>query len=107
MRALWASTGYLRRLPTSTTIPTIRSSTFDRSAKNPAEVSNFVQAYIAGAHSDRKNPVLVTAKHFPGHGDTTEDSHMHWRGWTPIASELNRSSCSRSAPPSRPAWTLS
>jgi beta-N-acetylhexosaminidase len=44
--------------------------------ENPAEVSNFVQAYINGAHSDRKNPVLVTAKHFPGHGDTTEDSHM-------------------------------
>ena len=44
--------------------------------ENPAEVSSFVQAYIAGAHSDRKNPVLVTAKHFPGHGDTTEDSHL-------------------------------
>jgi beta-N-acetylhexosaminidase len=44
--------------------------------ENPAEVSSFVQAYIAGAHSDRKNSVLVTAKHFPGHGDTTEDSHM-------------------------------
>src|ERR1700728_1905891 len=44
--------------------------------ENPAEVSSFVQAYINGAHSDRKNPVLVTAKHFPGHGDTTEDSHM-------------------------------
>src|SRR5579863_6795811 len=44
--------------------------------ENPAQVSNFVQAYIAGAHSDRKNPVLVTAKHFPGHGDTTEDSHL-------------------------------
>jgi len=44
--------------------------------ENPAEVSSFVQAYIAGAHSDHKNPVLVTAKHFPGHGDTTEDSHL-------------------------------
>jgi beta-N-acetylhexosaminidase len=44
--------------------------------ENPAEVSSFVEAYIAGAHSDRKNPVLVTAKHFPGHGDTTEDSHL-------------------------------
>jgi beta-N-acetylhexosaminidase len=44
--------------------------------ENPAEVSSFVQAYIVGAHSDRKNPVLVTAKHFPGHGDTTEDSHL-------------------------------
>jgi beta-N-acetylhexosaminidase len=44
--------------------------------ENPAVVSSFVEAYITGAHSDRKNPVLVTAKHFPGHGDTSEDSHM-------------------------------
>src|SRR6202044_2116771 len=40
------------------------------------QVASFVEAYIAGAHSDRENPVLVTAKHFPGHGDTTEDSHL-------------------------------
>jgi len=44
--------------------------------ENPAEVSSFVEAYIAGAHSDPRNPVLVTAKHFPGHGDTSEDSHL-------------------------------
>ncbi|HTC91607.1 MAG TPA: glycoside hydrolase family 3 N-terminal domain-containing protein [Bryobacteraceae bacterium] len=44
--------------------------------ENPEQVASFVEAYINGAHSDRKNPVLVTAKHFPGHGDTTEDSHM-------------------------------
>jgi len=44
--------------------------------ENPSEVSSFVTAFIAGAHSDRKNPVLVTAKHFPGHGDTAQDSHM-------------------------------
>jgi beta-N-acetylhexosaminidase len=44
--------------------------------ENPERVSQFVAAYITGAHSDRKNPVLVTAKHFPGHGDTTEDSHL-------------------------------
>ncbi len=44
--------------------------------ENPEQVASFVEAYIAGAHSDRKNPVLVTAKHFPGHGDTTEDSHL-------------------------------
>src|SRR5579863_3398666 len=44
--------------------------------ENPEQVASFVEAYINGAHSDHKNPVLVTAKHFPGHGDTTEDSHM-------------------------------
>src|ERR1700733_7644022 len=44
--------------------------------ENPEQAGSFVEAYINGAHSDRKNPVLVTAKHFPGHGDTTEDSHM-------------------------------
>ena len=44
--------------------------------ENPEQVASFVEAYINGAHSDRKNPVLVTAKHFPGHGDTTEDSHL-------------------------------
>ena len=44
--------------------------------EDPAEVSSFVQAFIAGAHSDTRNPVLVTAKHFPGHGDTAQDSHL-------------------------------
>ncbi len=44
--------------------------------ENPAEVSRFVTAYIEGAHSDPHNPVLIAAKHFPGHGNTSEDSHM-------------------------------
>lgn len=44
--------------------------------ENPEAVSRFVSAYIEGAHSDPKNPVLVTAKHFPGHGDTDIDSHL-------------------------------
>ncbi len=44
--------------------------------EDPAEVSSFVQAFIAGAHSDTHYPVLVTAKHFPGHGDTAQDSHL-------------------------------
>lgn len=44
--------------------------------ENPEEVAKHVAAYIEGAHSDPKNRVLVTAKHFPGHGDTNVDSHL-------------------------------
>jgi beta-N-acetylhexosaminidase len=44
--------------------------------EDPKEVSAFVGAFITGAHSDKANPVLVTVKHFPGHGDTAADSHI-------------------------------
>jgi beta-N-acetylhexosaminidase len=44
--------------------------------ENAEDVAQNVGAYIDGAHSDPKNRVLVTAKHFPGHGDTDTDSHM-------------------------------
>ncbi|MBV9304027.1 MAG: hypothetical protein JOY53_18100 [Acidobacteriaceae bacterium] len=44
--------------------------------EDPQAVANGVSAFIEGAHSDPSNYVLVTAKHFPGHGDTAEDSHM-------------------------------
>ena len=43
--------------------------------ENPADVAANVAAFIAGAHSDPKNVVLLSAKHFPGHGDTDLDSH--------------------------------
>lgn len=43
--------------------------------EDPDTVSRHVAAYIDGAHSDPNNRVLVTAKHFPGHGDTSIDSH--------------------------------
>src|SRR5271166_3405464 len=36
--------------------------------ENPLQVSKFVRAYVLGAHSEKLSPVLVTAKHFPGHG---------------------------------------
>ncbi len=44
--------------------------------EDPTVVGKFVRAFIEGAHSDPKYAVLVTAKHFPGHGNTSEDSHM-------------------------------
>ena len=45
--------------------------------EDPKLVSTHVKAFIEGAHSDPHNRVLVTAKHFPGHGDTSVDSHMN------------------------------
>jgi len=44
--------------------------------ENPGDVAQNVAAFIDGAHSDPENRVLVTAKHFPGHGDTNVDSHL-------------------------------
>ncbi len=44
--------------------------------EDPKLVSAQVKAFIEGAHSDPKSHILVTAKHFPGHGDTAVDSHM-------------------------------
>ncbi len=43
--------------------------------ENPTEVAKFVTAFIDGARADPKNRVLTTAKHFPGHGDTSVDTH--------------------------------
>jgi beta-N-acetylhexosaminidase len=44
--------------------------------ENPDEVVRHVRAYIEGAHSDPAARVLLSAKHFPGHGDTAVDSHL-------------------------------
>jgi beta-N-acetylhexosaminidase len=44
--------------------------------EDPRAVAAHVSAYIEGAHSDPNRRVLVTAKHFPGHGDTATDSHL-------------------------------
>jgi beta-N-acetylhexosaminidase len=41
--------------------------------EDPVQVGDLVAAYIRGAHSAG---MLVTAKHFPGHGDTATDSHL-------------------------------
>ena len=41
--------------------------------EDPTPVGDLVAAYIRGAH---QSGMLVTAKHFPGHGDTATDSHL-------------------------------
>ncbi len=41
--------------------------------EDPQQVSDFVAAYIRGAHA---GGMMATAKHFPGHGDTATDSHL-------------------------------
>lgn len=45
--------------------------------EDPQAVAALVKAFIEGAHADKKNLVLTTAKHFPGHGDTAEDTHLN------------------------------
>ncbi len=44
--------------------------------EDPQAVASDVAAFIDGAHSDPGSYILLSAKHFPGHGDTAEDSHM-------------------------------
>src|SRR5688572_685354 len=41
--------------------------------EDPALVSKLAAAYIRGA---RENGLMTTGKHFPGHGDTEDDSHL-------------------------------
>jgi beta-N-acetylhexosaminidase len=41
--------------------------------EDPAQVGKLVAAYIGGA---RREGMLTTVKHFPGHGDTDTDTHL-------------------------------
>jgi beta-glucosidase-like glycosyl hydrolase/CubicO group peptidase (beta-lactamase class C family) len=41
--------------------------------ENPQRVAEFVSAFVKGVED---NAALATAKHFPGHGDTSADSHI-------------------------------
>jgi beta-N-acetylhexosaminidase len=51
--------------------------------EDPGSVGALVASFIRGA---RKNGLLVTAKHFPGNGDTVTDSHL---GIATINSDLD------------------
>lgn len=57
----------------------------DRSfSSNPKAVGEFGVQYINGL---RKEEILSTAKHFPGHGDTVGDSH---KGFVEITHDIKR-----------------
>jgi beta-N-acetylhexosaminidase len=58
--------------------------------ENPEAVAAHVKAFIEGAHADKKNFVLATAKHFPGHGDTAVDTHMNMATLSADKDRLNR-----------------
>jgi beta-N-acetylhexosaminidase len=58
--------------------------------ENPRDVAAQVRAFIEGAHSDKRNFVLVTAKHFPGHGDTSVDTHVNIATITADRERLDR-----------------
>jgi beta-N-acetylhexosaminidase len=45
--------------------------------EDPNAVASHVKAFIEGAHADKKNYALSSAKHFPGHGDTAVDTHVN------------------------------
>ena len=49
--------------------PVINTRSF---GEDPETVGRFVAAFVRGVQSE---PVLATAKHFPGHGDTHTDTH--------------------------------
>jgi beta-N-acetylhexosaminidase len=49
--------------------PVINARSF---GEDPESVGRFVAAFVRGVQSE---PVLATAKHFPGHGDTHVDTH--------------------------------
>ena len=66
--------------------------------EDPQAVAAGVSAFIEGAHSVPANYVLVTAKHFPGHGDTAEDSHMQLAKLDQPKNESSRLNWFHSAP---------
>jgi beta-N-acetylhexosaminidase len=55
--------------------------------EDPARVSDFAAAFVRGV---QENGGLATAKHFPGHGDTSTDSHLDLPTVTSDRARLNQ-----------------
>src|SRR5579862_9877008 len=55
--------------------------------EDPARVSEFVAAFVRGVE---ENGAISTAKHFPGHGDTSTDSHLDLPTVTSDRAHLDR-----------------
>jgi beta-N-acetylhexosaminidase len=55
--------------------------------EDPVRVSEFVAAFVRGVE---ENGGLATAKHFPGHGDTSTDSHLDLPTVTSDRAHLDR-----------------
>jgi beta-glucosidase-like glycosyl hydrolase/CubicO group peptidase (beta-lactamase class C family) len=55
--------------------------------EDPARVSAFVAAFVRGVE---ENGGIATAKHFPGHGDTSTDSHLDLPTVTSDRAHLDR-----------------
>lgn len=55
--------------------------------EDPKRVSEFVAAFVRGVE---ENGGLATAKHFPGHGDTSTDSHLDLPAVTSDRSHMDR-----------------
>jgi len=45
--------------------------------EDPKSVAAMVTAFIEGTRTDPRYRVLTTAKHFPGHGNTSVDTHLN------------------------------
>lgn len=58
--------------------------------EDPEMVARHVRAFIEGARSDPNHRVLTTAKHFPGHGDTSADSHLELAAVTADRERMER-----------------
>ncbi len=58
--------------------------------ENPEAVAAHVKAFIEGAHADKREFVLTSAKHFPGHGDTATDTHLSLAVITADRARLDR-----------------